>query len=120
MIRLSRIAGVVMIMATLGFASGIGVQWPAALTMGVAEAQTASLPCNLSQPAFCDRFDQPFMGSGRTGHLDPTRWSVSRVNGMTNPGGGLLNNFKPSNAMRCMGLRSTAIISRSGRPPRSR
>jgi hypothetical protein len=75
----------------------------AALSMSLgssASAEAQSLPCGLASPAFCDTFDQPFNGSGRTGQLDPARWTVAR-NGSANPSQGLVNLFVGSNAMHC-------------------
>jgi hypothetical protein len=59
--------------------------------------------CGTGEPsfAFCDTFDQPYAGGGRTGQLDPMKWSISRLSGFTNPGQGQLNWFGPSDAMHC-------------------
>src|SRR5207249_7010331 len=67
---------------------------------GIAEAQSIGVNCGLSQPAFCDTFDQPYNGGGRTGQMDPSRWSIGRV-GNAGPSQNLINMFAPSPAMRC-------------------
>lgn len=71
------------------------------LVQQTADAQTMDMPCGLHAPAFCDTFDQPFTGGGRTGQLDPSRWTVGRFTGVNNSGQGLYNAFKPSEAMHC-------------------
>jgi len=51
--------------------------------LAVAQSMGGSGQCGLSQLAFCDTFDQPYTGSGRTGHLDPSRWTVARLSGFS-------------------------------------
>src|SRR5438876_11923985 len=68
--------------------------------IGSASAQQAGGNCGLAQPAFCDTFDQPFNGGGRTGQLDPSRWTIARI-GNSNPKHGFVNFFIGSNAMPC-------------------
>src|ERR1041385_8648236 len=47
-----------------------------------ATAPTTSLAidegCKLPQPAFCDTFKTAYTGGGRSGELDPAKWSVTR------------------------------------------
>jgi hypothetical protein len=76
------------------------VNFGSALTAGVAEAQSAPNACGLSQVAFCDTFDAPYTGASRTGQLDPSRWSVSRLTSSVQPGL-KYNQFIPSPAMHC-------------------
>src|SRR5712691_7425734 len=69
-------------------------------------AQTMPMPmgsasCEVPQVAFCDTFDQPFTGGGRTGQLDPSRWSVARVSGINNPGENIDDKWVPTDAMHC-------------------
>lgn len=65
-----------------------------------AAAQTVN-PCGLAQVAFCDTFDTPYAGSGRSGQLDPSRWSVARLTENDNPTQGRINEFWPTDAMHC-------------------
>jgi hypothetical protein len=59
--------------------------------------------CLLNQAAFCDTFNEgPSTAGGRSGALDPARWSVSHVTGLTNFGQDQANGFVPSDYMRCM------------------
>jgi hypothetical protein len=60
----------------------------------------ASGDCGMDRAAFCDTFDQPHTGGGRTGALDPSLWTVSRHSGLNN-GSDMLNMFVPSDAMMC-------------------
>jgi hypothetical protein len=78
--------------------TGLAIGGAATVTAPAVYGQT-SATCNLSQVAFCDTFDQPFTGAGRTGQLDPSRWTVSRHSGLN--GSGMFNMFVPSDAMRC-------------------
>ncbi|HEY3494047.1 MAG TPA: hypothetical protein VGK73_05145, partial [Polyangiaceae bacterium] len=40
---------------------------------------TANGDCGLAEPAFCDTFEQGARDGGRSGELDPERWSVLRA-----------------------------------------
>ena len=60
----------------------------------------ANGPCGLAQPAFCDTFTTPYTGGGRTGNLDPTRWSVARMSAAVSPPG-VLDRWFPSHLPMC-------------------
>ena len=52
---------------------------------GVEQSVSAAGACGLPQPAFCDTFSTTYNGGGRSGQLDPSRWSVTRqLAGMPN------------------------------------
>lgn len=69
----------------------------------VEAASPAAGACGLGQPVFCDTFDAPYTSGvkGRTGQLDPSRWTVARLTQLVNPAQGQLNEFLPSAAVRC-------------------
>src|SRR5712692_2533907 len=72
-----------------------------------AHAQSMPMPmnmskgCGLSEPAFCDTFDEPFSGGGRTGQMNPNRWSIARVSGVVNADQNKINEWIPSPALHC-------------------
>src|SRR5690349_2839532 len=99
--RLPPLIGTVVVVVAIVSVAQLADGVNASVGIGEAAAQTApSGTCGLAQPAFCDTFDQPFTGGGRTGQLDPSRWAIARV-GNANPSQGLVNFFIGSNAMYC-------------------
>ncbi len=71
----------------------------------VAEARSepASGPCGLSEPAFCDTFDQPAGTGNRSGQLSAV-WGVSRINETdTNSGQGQFNAISATELKSCTG-----------------
>src|SRR5438105_10592538 len=73
-LTLAALCGVLLLAATM-VVNGSAVQQPA----------NAAGPCGLPQAAFCDMFATTFTGGGRSGQLDPARWSVTRqLAGMPN------------------------------------
>lgn len=60
--------------------------------------------------AFCDTFDQPHQG-GRSGDLDPAKWSVARI-GASNIGQGMYNEFFPTSVQYCPTLRTGVVPNR--------
>src|SRR5262245_54385883 len=85
----------------LGILASLAVGCGAFHDIGQFGPRSVSTDCGLSNPAFCDTFDQPYLGSGRTGQLDPSRWSVARLSGLNAPGSGMINMFPASDAMHC-------------------
>jgi hypothetical protein len=61
----------------------------------------AASTCGLAQPAFCDSLSSVYQGGGRTGQLDPSRWSVTRLTSDVNIGQGVLNQWYPSTLPIC-------------------
>src|SRR6266568_6497421 len=78
---------------------------PASGTSLVAEASpdklAAGQTCGLPQPAFCDTFTTRFPGGGRTGEIDPARWSVSRLSNYLNITQGQVNSWPSSTLPMC-------------------
>src|SRR3981081_4191245 len=64
---------------------------------------SAAPSCGLSQPAFCDTFDQPAGTGNRSGQLNGNVWGVSRTTGNTNPGGGLYDAWSGTQLQTCSG-----------------
>src|SRR5215471_9122783 len=95
--RLRWLIGTVVLASTLVYTS---FHQTDALLGGVANAQSVAT-CNLSCPAFCDTFDNPFPTISRTGQLNPTRWSVAHVNTGVNADQGQINTWTASDAMHC-------------------
>jgi hypothetical protein len=58
-------------------------------------------PDSCAFTTFCDAF-QTLNPGGRSGDLDETKWSFSRVQQNTNPTQGLVNNYAPVNADFCI------------------
>jgi hypothetical protein len=56
--------------------------------------------CRLGQAAFCDTFTTVYDG-GRSGQLDPTRWSVARETTNWNPSQGSINTWPQTNMELC-------------------
>src|ERR1700730_14831408 len=79
-------------------ASGI----PNTLFTGVVDAiAPSSGPCGLSQPAFCETFDQPAGTGNRSGQLNGALWGVSRTTGNTNLGGNLYDGWSSTPLQAC-------------------
>lgn len=74
------------------------------LTALTTPALTQSSSCSLSNPAFCDTFDQPSPTISRTGQLDPSRWTINHVNTGVNTDQGDVNSWATADAMHCRDL----------------
>jgi hypothetical protein len=59
--------------------------------------------CGLSQPAFCDTFDQPAGTGNRSGQLNGVVWGVSHATGQTGIGGNSFNSWTPADLTTCSG-----------------
>src|ERR1700730_11762342 len=75
------------------------------LVSGTAEAQSLG-SCGLSQPAFCDTFDQPAGTGNRSGQLNGTVWGASRTTGITNFGQSQYDYWAPTTMTGCSGTSS--------------
>jgi hypothetical protein len=70
--------------------------------LGGAYGQTAPASCGLTNPAFCETFDQgPSAVRGRAGDLDPTRWSAGRMAPSDFSRGSALNPVKQTPIPAC-------------------
>jgi hypothetical protein len=87
--------------SVLGTATAAVLLVAVTLPAAAVQAQTDN-SCSLLQPAFCDTFALPSEQGGRTGQLDPELWSVARVSEAVNPSQGLVNQFLPTEVMRCL------------------
>ena len=78
--RVLRCLGTTVVLLT-GVVTALGVGLaPSRHGHGVAAAQSVGNgPCGLTQPAFCDTFDQPSGIGNRSGQLNGIVWGVSRL-----------------------------------------
>lgn len=74
--------------------SGAGGSASASANVTVASAPPPSGTCSLTSPAFCETFNAgPVANNGRTGDLDPAKWTASRISGDIVTGGGVNPQF---------------------------